>query len=144
MSENFNNDADIDAILDQLVSDEPVEAPSVEEVKVESPVVEEPVIVAEPAAEPVSEPVVEAQGIGIVNGAIGVAKTPVKKPASKSSTRKEKEVTYLWSDRSLYWNGVGNLSKGFNVVLKANEDKWLSKGGVRKATQDEINKEHGR
>lgn len=144
MSENFNNETDIDAILDQLVSEEPKETPSIEEVKVEAPVVEEPVIVAEPAAEPVSEPVVEAQGIGIVNGAIGVAKTPVKKTAAKPSARKEKEVTYLWSDRSLYWNGVGNLSKGFNVVLKASEDKWLSKGGVRKATQDEINKEHGR
>lgn len=142
MSEEFNQNADIDAILDQLVSDEP--APHIEEPKAEEPVVEE--VVAEKAPEVVEapEPVVEQQGIGIVNGAIGVAVTKSSKTTKKSTPAKEKTFSYLWSDRSLYWNGVGNLNKGFNAVDKSKEDKWLSKGGVRKATQDEIDKEYGR
>ena len=88
MSEEFNQDADIDAILDQLVTDEP--ALHIEEPKAEEPVVEE--VVAEKAPEVVEapEPVVEQQGIGIVNGAIGVAVTKSSKTTKKSTPAKEK------------------------------------------------------
>lgn len=142
MSEYFNKDED--SVLDQPVVEESAPEAPVEEPKVEeAPVVEEAVVEATPVVEIAEEPAVEKQGIGIVNGAIGVAKT-TSKPAKKTSAKKAPEVAYVWSDRSLYWNGVGNLSKGFNVISKSVEDKWLSKSGVRKATQEEINKEHGR
>jgi hypothetical protein len=148
MSENFNNDAELDATLDQLVKDEPE---AQEEPKVEEPVVEEPKA-EEPKPEPsfisaVSTPAPDAEGkdaLGYVaNGVIGVSKVTPKAPAKKKASAAKKEVSYVVAERSVFWSGVGNLNKGFNVVAKDVEDKWLSRDGVRKATQDEIDKEHG-
>lgn len=128
---------------------------------VEAPVVETP---AEPVAEPHVEPVVEApaeakeapaavveapaagepvQSLGFTKtGAIGsmAADGPKKtiKPAAELSDK-----VAIHSTKSVRWEEVGSISKGYNIVTKAQADKWLTRSHVRIATPDEIQKAFG-
>lgn len=77
------------------------------------------------------------------NGAIG-SMSANKKTATKKKVARNDNKAYLMSERALFINGVGRLWKGFNVVPKKYEDKWLSHSGVRMATTEEIDKEYGR
>lgn len=77
------------------------------------------------------------------NGAIG-SMSADKKSSPKKKIVRNVENSYVISERSLFINGVGRLWKGFNVIPKKYEEKWLSLSGVRKATKEEIDKEYGR
>jgi hypothetical protein len=129
-----------------------------EQAHVEAPVVEAPVEnVPEPVAEPVVEaPVVEThvveapaaeepvQSLGFTKtGAIGsmAADGPKKEPKPASADLSEKVA--LHSTKSVRWEGVGSLSKGYNIVTKAQADKWLTRGHVRIATPEEVQKAFG-
>ena len=48
------------------------------------------------------------------------------------------EKTALWSAKNIRWTGVGELSKGYNIVTKEAAEKWLSKAGIREATPEEV------
>lgn len=48
------------------------------------------------------------------------------------------EKTALWSSKNIRWTGVGELSKGYNIVTKEAAEKWLTKNGIREATPEEI------
>jgi hypothetical protein len=129
------------------------EAPAVEEV-VESPGVEEALLAHEaPVEEEPAEPLVEViiedpkpeiQGLGNVNGAIGVAMTPVgkKKPAKKTSEKKE--TVALHSTKNVTWSGVGKVYRGYNIVEKNASEKWLTRSHIRVATPEEVAKEFGK
>ena len=127
-----------------------------EHAHVEAPVVETP---AEPVAEPVAEPAVEVavepavveappaeepvQALGFTEtGAIGsmAADGPSKKikPEVNSS-----EKVAIHSTRSVRWEEAGTLSKGYNIVTKAQADKWLTRSHVRIATPEEVKKAFG-
>lgn len=132
-----------------------------EQVHVEAPVVEAPVEhVAAPVAEPVSEPVVEApvveapvveapaaeepvQSLGFTKtGAIGsmAADGPSKKIKPEADIA---EKVALHSTKSVRWEEVGSISKGYNIVTKAQAEKWLTRGHVRIATPEEVKKAFG-
>ena len=128
-----------------------------EQVHVEAPVVEAPVEhVAEPVAEPVVEapvveaPVVEApaaeepvQALGFTEtGAIGSMAADGPKTVITQSVDLSEKVA-LHSTKSIRWEEVGALSKGYNIVTKAQADKWLSRGHVRIATPEEVQKAFG-
>ena len=112
-------------------------------------------LVAEPVAEPVVEaPVVEAvveapaaeepvQALGFTEtGAIGsMAADGPKAVITQSADLSEKVA--LHSTKSIRWEEVGALSKGYNIVTKAQADKWLSRGHVRIATPEEVQKAFG-
>ena len=119
---------------------------------VEAPVVEAP---AEPVAEPVVEaPVVEAvveapaaeepvQALGFTEtGAIGSMAADGPKAVITQSVDLSEKVA-LHSTKSIRWEEVGALSKGYNIVTKAQADKWLSRGHVRIATPEEVQKAFG-
>ena len=125
---------------------------------VEAPVVEAPVEhVEEPVVEPVLEaPVVEAsvveapvaeepvQSLGFTEtGAIGsmAADGPKKDPKPASLDLSEKVAIH--STKSVRWEEVGSISKGYNIVTKAQADKWLSRSHVRIATPEEVKKAFG-
>ncbi len=129
-----------------------------EQVHVEAPVVEAPVEhVEEPVAEPVVEapvveaPVVEApeaeepvQSLGFTKtGAIGsmAADGPKKEPKPASADLGEKVAVH--STKSVRWEEVGALTKGYNIVTKAQADKWLTRSHVRIATPEEVKKAFG-
>jgi hypothetical protein len=119
---------------------------------VEAPVVEAP---AEPVAEPVVEaPVVEAvveapaaeepvQALGFTEtGAIGSMAADGPKAVITQSVDLSEKVA-LHSTKSIRWEEVGSLSKGYNIVTKAQADKWLTRGHVRIATPEEVQKAFG-
>jgi hypothetical protein len=54
-----------------------------------------------------------------------------------------KETVALFSTRNVNWEGVGKLEKGYNIVKKAEADKWLTRGHVRLATPEELAREYG-
>ncbi len=124
-----------------------VEAPVVEtaaepvvEAVVEAPVVEAPVaeaVVEAPAAE---EPV---QSLGFTKtGAIGsMAADGPKKNIKQEADLSDKVAIH--STKSVRWEEVGSVSKGYNIVTKAQADKWLTRGHVRIATPDEVKKAFG-
>ena len=114
----------------------------------EQPAVEQ--VVEAPVAEAVVEAVVEApavvepvQALGFTEtGAIGsmAADGPSKnvKPSADLSDK-----VALYSTKSVRWEEVGSLTKGYNIVTKAQSDKWLTRGHVRIATPEEVQKAFG-
>jgi len=129
-----------------------------EQAHVEAPVVETPVEhVEEPAAEPVVEapvveaPVVEApvaeepvQSLGFTEtGAIGSLAADGPKKESKPVSVDLSEKVALHSTKSVRWEEVGAISRGYNIVTKAQADKWLTRKHVRIASPEEVQKAFG-
>jgi hypothetical protein len=132
-----------------------------EQVHVEAPVVEAPVEhVDAPVAEPVAEPVVEAPVVEAPVVEAPVAEEPVQSlgftktgaiasMAADGSNKKAKpeadlaEKVALHSTKSVRWEEVGSISKGYNIVTKAQAEKWLTRGHVRIATPEEVKKAFG-
>ena len=119
---------------------------------VEEPVVEAPAApVVEPVVEaPVAEAVVEApaaeepvQSLGFTKtGAIGSMAADGPKKDVKPSTDLAEKVA-LHSTKSVRWEEVGSITKGYNIVTQAQADKWLTRGHVRIATPEEVQKAFG-
>jgi hypothetical protein len=63
-------------------------------------------------------------------------------PVVKATPNPEK--TALWSAKNIRWTGVGELSKGYNIVTKEAADKWLKKDGIREATPEEVATYYGK
>ena len=131
-----------------------------EQEHVEAPVVETPAEpVAEPVVEPVAEPVVEApvveavveapaaeepvQSLGFTKtGAIGsMAADGPSKTAKPEADLGEKVAIH--STKSVRWEEVGSISKGYNIVTQAQADKWLTRKHVRIASAEEVKKAFG-
>lgn len=66
--------------------------------------------------------------------------TPFERP---DSVKGNPNKTALYCNRNIYWNQVGRLKKGYNIVNDIHVDKWLSLKGVRVATPAEVAKEYG-
>ena len=118
---------------------ENLEQPVVEAV-VEAPVVEAPVaeaVVEAPAAE---EPV---QSLGFTKtGAIGSMAADGPKNTPKPEVDLSEKVA-IHSTKSVRWEEVGSITKGYNIVTQAQADKWLTRGHVRIATPEEVQKAFG-
>ena len=116
-----------------------VEAPveHIEEPVVEAPVVEAPVVEAPAAEEPV-------QSLGFTEtGAIGSMAADGPKKTTKPVAVDLSEKVALHSTKSVRWEGVGSISKGYNIVTQAQADKWLTRSHVRIATPEEVKKAFG-
>jgi hypothetical protein len=147
-----NNENEMRSIHENVEEQAHVEAPLIDEPaehteeSVVEPVLEEPVVEAPVVEEPVvEEPVVEepVQSLGFTEtGAIGsmAADRPSKKIKPDVDLS---EQLALHSTKSVRWEGVGSLSKGYNIVTKAQAEKWLTRGHVRIATPEEVKKAFG-
>ena len=67
----------------------------------------------------------------------------------KTWTPKEKEVdknepVAVYSQKSLFWNGLGELKKGYNIVTKEASEKWTTHKAVRIATPNEVAAYYGK
>jgi hypothetical protein len=119
---------------------------------IEAKVVETPAEpVVEPVVEaPVAEAVVEApaaedpvQSLGFTKtGAIGSMAADGPKKTIKPEVELSDKVA-IHSTKSVRWESVGSISKGYNIVTKAQADKWLTRGHVRIATAEEVQKAFG-
>lgn len=78
------------------------------------------------------------------NGVIGsphaerVFETVVEEP------KENPNLTAVWSDKNIRWQGVGSLVKGYNIVTKEAAEKWLSRDGIREATPEEVATHYGK
>lgn len=57
--------------------------------------------------------------------------------------QESKEKVAVYSLRNLYWNGVGELTKGYNIVTKEAASQWLTNKSVRSATPEEVKRAYG-
>ena len=57
---------------------------------------------------------------------------------------KPKQKVAIYSKGNIYWNGVGTLEKGYNIVTKEESVKWLTHRHVREATPEEVAKHYGK
>lgn len=136
-----------------------------EENKVEDLFVEPEVVLEEEKIEEVVDPVEEVlevpevvedtivldkpektgKGMGIVpGGAIGstVVKNKPKADKPKPAAKVEDKIA-VHSTRNVTWEGVGKVYNGYNIVTKAQADKWLTRDHIRLATPEEVAKEFG-
>jgi hypothetical protein len=83
--------------------------------------------------------------VGTVNnGAIGTTKIEDKKKTDQSSEPGIKaDMVAVFSTRNVLWQGVGSISKGYNIFSKSEADQWLTRGHVRLATPQEVAQEYG-
>jgi hypothetical protein len=80
----------------------------------------------------------------VTNGAIGTTKIDVnKKTNQESKPGIEADMVAVFSTRNVLWQGVGSISKGYNIFSKSEADQWLTRGHVRLATPQEVAQEYG-
>jgi hypothetical protein len=49
----------------------------------------------------------------------------------------------VYSSRNVSWQGVGKVSKGYNIMTKDKAEKWLERDHTRLASPEEVAKEYG-
>jgi len=54
------------------------------------------------------------------------------------------EKVALYSDRNIYWDGVGEVKVGYNIVSKEASEKWLTHRLVRIASPEEVAAYYGK
>ena len=54
------------------------------------------------------------------------------------------EKVAVYSQKSLFWNGLGELKKGYNIVTKEASEKWTTHKAVRIATPSEVATYYGK
>jgi hypothetical protein len=79
---------------------------------------------------------------------LGMATTPNKKGTknmdiNKIKTELERELLKLDTTKSVSWENVGSLTKGYNFVSKEESEKWLTRNHTRLATPQEVAEEYG-
>lgn len=160
---NLNNDMPLENIIaPEVVEEAPVvEEPVVEapmpETKVEEVAVENNIEASISEAEESTDAITTSdfsrsssdtvQGIGsVANGVIGVAETPRPVKTAKAAPVKKKatKTVAVFSTRNVSWNGVGKVSRGYNIVTQEEADKWVTRDHIRIATPEEVAREFGR
>lgn len=60
-------------------------------------------------------------------------------------TKKNIENTKIaiHSQKNMRWHGLGEISKGYNIVTEVAAEKWLTRKGIRKATPQEVASYYG-
>ncbi len=110
---------------------------------VEAPVVEatvEPVVEAVVEAPAAVEPV---QALGFTEtGAIGSMAADGASKTINNDVNLSGKVA-LFSTKSVRWEEVGTLNRGYNIVTEKQADKWLTRSHVRIATPAEVEKAFG-
>ena len=63
---------------------------------------------------------------------------------SKSFPKETKnEDVAVHSEKNMNWQGIGTVSKGYNIVKKEAADMWLTRKGVRKVDPEELATHYG-
>jgi hypothetical protein len=65
-------------------------------------------------------------------------------PEKTIKTEDENEQVAVYCQKSLFWNGLGELKKGYNIVTKEASEKWTTHKAVRTATPSEVASYYGK
>lgn len=49
----------------------------------------------------------------------------------------------LYSPRNIFWQEVGRIHTGYNIVTPSKAEQWLTLEGIRVATPEEVAREYG-
>jgi len=77
------------------------------------------------------------------NGVIGTPVSTVKKKETVAPKKSKEQKAAIHSTKNLNWPGVGQVSKGYNIIPKDKLEQWLSRDHIREATPQEIAEEFG-
>lgn len=66
------------------------------------------------------------------------------KPEGFKPQSKNKEKIAIYSVKNIYWNGLGEVKEGYNIVDKEDSEQWLTHKAVREATPEEVAKHYGK
>lgn len=80
----------------------------------------------------------------VQNGALGSSKVEKINKEKPHFVKPEVDKVALHSTKNVYWNDLGEIKKGYNIVLKSHADRWLTRSHVRLATPEEVAKEFGK
>jgi len=69
-------------------------------------------------------------------------KDKVFNPESTTPKPGDKD-TAIHSDKNMNWQGIGRISKGYNIVKKEAAEMWLTRKGIRKADPEELATHYG-
>ena len=85
-------------------------------------------------------------GVSTKNDILEVIFSFVPKESSELVVNKPEptEKVAIYSVRNLHWNGVGELTKGYNIVTKKDSEKWLTNKSVRSASPEEVKRAYGK
>jgi hypothetical protein len=85
-------------------------------------------------------------GVSTKNDILEVIFSFVPKESSKIVVSKPEstEKVAIYSVRNLSWNGVGELTRGYNIVTKEDADKWITNRSVRTASPEEVKRAYGK
>ena len=90
------------------------------------------------------EPVESAPAITpVADGVIGTGTTTKKPKAKAQPVESTTEKVALYSEKNIYWDGVGKILKGYNIVSADAADKWLKRSYIRLATPEEVKQQFG-
>jgi hypothetical protein len=67
-----------------------------------------------------------------------------KKEAVRLNPVEEKETVAVYSTKNVTWSGVGQVSKGYNIVTKQAAEKWATRSHIRIATPEEVARDFGK
>ncbi len=129
-------DATVDALVLEDSTEEELEAEIVE--RSVSDTKEDDIVVSDDKVE--EKPSITS----IDNGVIGVGSTESKPKPKKYESKNSSEKVALFSERNVFWEGVGRIGKGYNITDAKDAEKWLTRKFVRLATPEEIKQEFGK
>lgn len=58
--------------------------------------------------------------------------------------QEESEKVAVHSKKNMRWQGVGQISAGYNIVKREDAEKWVTLSGVRLATPEEVASYYGK
>jgi hypothetical protein len=71
--------------------------------------------------------------------------TPKEEPVVEVKAKKAVDnKVAIFSESNIFWNGVGEVIKGYNIVTKEVSEKWLTHKKVRIATPQEVANYYGK
>lgn len=76
----------------------------------------------------------KASAESVINDTIG---STIEKEKPKKEQLK-RETVALFSTRNVYWDGVGEVLRGYNFVTPEQAKKWQTRDHIRVATPEEI------
>lgn len=67
-----------------------------------------------------------------------------KEESKPAVVSQPEEKVAVYSSRNLNWNGVGELTIGYNIVTREQAEQWVTHKSVREATPEEVKRAYGK
>jgi preprotein translocase subunit SecD len=81
----------------------------------------------------------KASAEAVINDTIGssISEEPKKEELKKVEKPKQEKIA-VFSTRNVYWEGIGEIQRGYNFITPEQAESWLKRTHVRIASPEEI------